>query len=61
MRLKTSGGQIFYIFSPNPIECSHNKRNHLQQGLSPFQELNYTCGLLVLVYNAFVKIVFQVG
>jgi hypothetical protein len=34
-------------------KCSHNKKSHLLQGLSPFQGPNYTCGLLVLVYNVF--------
>jgi hypothetical protein len=41
--------------------CNHNKRSHLRQGLSHFQGLNCTCGLFVLVYNAFKKIIFQVG
>jgi hypothetical protein len=35
--------------------CSHNKKGHLHQGLSPFQGLNYKCGILVLDYNAFLK------
>jgi hypothetical protein len=42
-------GPSFNDFKPHAVGCSHNKRSHLWQGLSPFQGLNCTCGLLVLV------------